>query len=122
MNIPECMACGACCAYGPQWVAVTKEEVKHLPEDMTEAAKPEKWTIYGRKTPFRVMRVIGPEDRCAALYGRIGREVSCYVYQKRPEMCRRFERGSQECTWLLGYYGIGEPIEACAPSEDTGSV
>jgi Fe-S-cluster containining protein len=122
MIIPECQKCGACCAYGPQWVAVTEEEASRLPSGMTEPAKPEKWTIYGRKIPFKVMTVIGSEDRCSALYGRIGREVSCSIYSKRPEMCRKFERGGPECTWLLGYYGIGEPIEACAPTEDTGTV
>jgi Fe-S-cluster containining protein len=121
MNIPECLHCGACCAYETQWVEVTLEDAKRLPETHVEPGKEEKWALYGLKTPPFAMKTIGYEERCTALFGRIGREVTCSVYENRPERCRTFERGSQECIWFLGFHHITEPFDY-SRYEGTGTV
>ena len=34
---------------------------------------------------------------CVALRGAIGQQVSCSIYARRPEECRRFTAGTKEC-------------------------
>lgn len=35
--------------------------------------------------------------RCGALQGELRRNCSCAIYGQRPEVCREFEAGSEEC-------------------------
>jgi Fe-S-cluster containining protein len=35
--------------------------------------------------------------RCVALEGTVGKQVSCTIYDIRPEVCRKFKPGSPVC-------------------------
>jgi Fe-S-cluster containining protein len=35
--------------------------------------------------------------RCVALSGELGVRVACDIHPHRPDACRRFEQGSEEC-------------------------
>src|SRR5207245_2670858 len=45
----------------------------------------------------RHRKLRGREQRCVALEGVLGVEVSCAIYQLRPAGCRRVQPGSREC-------------------------
>lgn len=52
------------------------------------------------------MNVCGPNGRCLALSGRIGKSVSCKIYKDRPDDCSSFEPGSKACLKARKIYGI----------------
>jgi Fe-S-cluster containining protein len=107
MKLPErCQTCGACCAFGDEWVEVTKEEAGLIPAELVALPDPDAdWEHLPR--PAFVMRA--KEGRCAALVGEVGRGVYCAIYACRPAVCRRFGRLSPACLWLLGWHGVGRP-------------
>lgn len=124
MKIPECVGCGACCAFSSNWVGVTEEERKKLPEyavvksdahyDWDPLPRPDyvMRTVAGNRlvsTPAERGQPPALGQRCWCLVGEIGSDVRCSVYENRPQECRAFERGSQGCLWLLGWYGLGRP-------------
>lgn len=37
------------------------------------------------------------EMRCVALDGELMKNVTCTYYENRPNVCRKFERGSRKC-------------------------
>jgi Fe-S-cluster containining protein len=47
---------------------------------------------------LRTAQVDG-DCRCAALNGRVGAQVSCAVYERRPGACRQFQAGSKVCDY-----------------------
>ena len=88
----DCRRCGACCA--PQiedafYVGVTDVDVARL----TRAWR-ERHVARGQ-----ILTRLDPGGRCVcvALRGAIGRRVSCAIYTRRPDECRRFEAGTPEC-------------------------
>jgi Fe-S-cluster containining protein len=87
---PDCLTCGACCAPREPWPAYV--EVTRLDRERFS-------------TRYRA-RVIDGElatvpdvggVRCVALRGAVGGRVACRIHPRRPDACRRFERGSPEC-------------------------
>lgn len=81
-KLHPCQSCGACCSI--YRVAFDQDE-----------------TISGNRVPrdlaFRVdsktlaMKTTRPgSQRCVALAGHIGKNVSCSIYQNRPSPCRNF--------------------------------
>ena len=96
----DCQRCGACCvnprvnrAEGfSEYVEVTSRDRellrhKHLIDRYTVA----------KKDGTRHLRVSGPDQRCTALLGGLGRTVHCAIYAVRPQPCRWLEPGSPEC-------------------------
>lgn len=90
----DCESCGACCAESG-FVAVS-------PTDTTPRAltRPTKGLGLSSETLCNLgercmKRHLG--GRCVALEGVIGEKVSCSIYTKRPNVCRRFEAGSPGC-------------------------
>ena len=45
----------------------------------------------------RHMKLVGQQQRCAALDGKLGERVSCTIYELRPSGCRAVVPGSKEC-------------------------
>ena len=43
------------------------------------------------------LKLVGREQRCVALAGRVGEKVGCTVYALRPMPCRDLAAGSVEC-------------------------
>jgi Fe-S-cluster containining protein len=89
-----CLACGACCAYSPNWprFSTERDEVLELiPRQLVNARS-------------SGMRCEG--DRCAALSGKIGIATSCTIYALRPEVCRTCMPGDAECTMARRKFGL----------------
>jgi Fe-S-cluster containining protein len=93
---PDCQSCGACCAGGPKWVEVTEADAERLLDHtLLDGGDIESFSM---KTD--------EDRRCVALAGCIGHDVACTVYERRPEVCREVERGSETCIFMLGMHGI----------------
>jgi hypothetical protein len=83
---PDCLACGACCAYSESWPAFIGEgDGAGIPDELID---------------FERQRMLCHGDRCAALAGEIGRRARCSVYENRPLVCREFQAGSEDCVMV----------------------
>jgi Fe-S-cluster containining protein len=94
----DCRTCGACCANPDEnrvegvvdWVEVgPREPLLRAPR---LAAR-----LVVRNSSGQCHLRLDPGGRCLALRGRIGRRVSCTIYDLRPEGCRKVEPGSARC-------------------------
>ena len=85
MGVNVCLSCGACCAFYRASFYWSEAE------DHTAGGVPLK--MVKKLTDFRlVMRgTEGPNPRCIALLGDIGRSVRCSIYERRASVCREFE-------------------------------
>ncbi len=83
----DCQECGACCRAAYHSVTVERED----PVVRLHAA-----LIEDRGSYLEIRR---RGDRCAALDGGLTREqpYSCAIYRDRPETCRDFELGGENC-------------------------
>lgn len=103
-GVPDCLTCGACCAYFHQ-VAVL--DIDPTPRRLTWAVW-ETEAIAGPKT--RWLRREPLEGHCIAFAGRVGQSASCAIYELRPNSCRAFEAGSDRCHAVRRVYGIEPPL------------
>lgn len=44
--------------------------------------------------------------RCVALTGRVGEQVACSIYERRPSPCREFEAGDYACNKARMRHGL----------------
>lgn len=96
--VPDCISCGACCVYG--LIAVNRRD----PEPLTEYIE---LTLDNADVVIeRVLPRDKVDGRCAHLGGTIGVNISCEVYEDRPNVCRDFEAGSDRCFGYRRMYGI----------------
>lgn len=61
------------------------------------------------KSNEHVVHMLGTSSknpRCNALIGEINQQVSCGVYDKRPEVCKIVEVGSIQCLKAREAHGI----------------
>ncbi len=79
----DCQTCGACCVEAG---AVILAEEDDVPAPLVQYV-----------ANLRCMVTEGTSFRCAALLGTVGRSVGCAIYGRRPEVCRSFDAGSDEC-------------------------
>ena len=98
----DCQNCGACCVSdfdAPDYVHVSNEEAEPFWErDLGKLLYEER--TYG--APAMSMRTREDECgncRCIALSGTVGKDVSCSVYDIRPNVCRNFEPGTDVCDY-----------------------
>lgn len=80
-----CRACGACCAFSPEWPRFSLEDdaaLDRIPPAFVDGEQ-------GR------MRCEG--NRCAALVGEVGVSTSCAAYAVRPDVCRACQPGDDAC-------------------------
>lgn len=84
-NKNYCMDCGACCTYFK--IYFPKKESSEfggqVPKEMVEKYDRTRINMKGRHL-FR-------GTPCVALTGEIGKNVSCSIYENRPNVCREFE-------------------------------
>lgn len=106
MSNLDCRACGACCISpysDPTYVSVTADDLARMPDrwrlrvlgSATEDAGGELVTRVSipRRGPLKDAEVCA----CVALRGSPGKQVSCWIYEARPEVCREFKPGSVAC-------------------------
>jgi len=100
MNQYDCVRCGACCCNPEEnraegyvdYIAVT-------PRDREIWSRPhllKRYTVENADGELH-MKLVGAEQRCAALLGALGRKVECAIYGQRPRGCRRVEPGDKSC-------------------------
>lgn len=75
----DCSKCGACCS-GGQFIPILPGD--DVPAIMTEASGTKMQESMGR---------------CIAMDGRIGVDVSCRIYDRRPVVCKTLAIGSWAC-------------------------
>lgn len=98
-DIYDCENCGACCRCFP--IFASKSDAEREPTIMEEARKLEAHLATEDKAyqlyplPFH--------ERCAFLK----EDQLCRIYETRPEVCRRFEAGSEQCKEARARVGIG---------------
>lgn len=98
--VPDsCKGCGACCSHLSVELIPGKDDV---PDYMTEFVKD-----YAVDVEVMKQRTDG---RCIAL----GKDNICTIYNRRPQVCKDFERGKPECIRSI------ERVEALAvdPTRD----
>ncbi len=90
----DCQACGACCSYSHEWPRFSTEsdeDLDLLPAQFVSADQ-------------SGMRCDG--ERCSALSGTIGKQVSCVIYGLRPDVCRTCLPGDDACTMARKAFGL----------------
>ena len=100
-SVPDCISCGACCFALP-CVGVRADE-KVSADDYWDV------TVEGKNGEIVVDRFVkrnGETFACVALDGTIGEDVSCRIYEQRPQVCRGFEAGSDKCHALRRSLGF----------------
>ncbi len=92
-----CQACGACCATFRVSFYWADADARGLPAELTEQINPRFGCMAGtnHRTP-----------RCTALGGTIESEVSCRVYEQRPEPCREVQAGDGQCLKARARHGL----------------
>lgn len=80
--VPDCQTCGACCT--AKW-AVDVEGSDDVPPHLVKDDR-----LFG---PIMRCRA----GNCIALRGTVGGAVRCSIYERRPQVCRGFEPGSEPC-------------------------
>ena len=85
---PDCKVCAACC-FSPRerYVVVTGEDHARLTTD----ERRELTIFHGIHCYMRMW-----QGHCAALE-KHGDEWLCSVYERRPQLCRDYERGGPAC-------------------------
>lgn len=89
-----CRTCGACCDYARAWPRFTLESdaaIGQIPAALVAA-------------DGSGMRCDG--ERCAALAGTVGTEVTCTIYAVRPIVCRDCLPGDDACTMARTARGL----------------
>ena len=98
-DTPDCTRCGACCAHFRVDFSVyeTEAEGGSVPQGLCERVTDDMARLRGTDHS---------PPRCAALWGQIGQEVRCGIYEWRPSPCREFEAGSPACLRVRRAHGL----------------
>lgn len=105
--IHPCLTCGACCAYfraSFYWAEADDATPGGVPAGMTRKLNEHRRSMIGMD---------GARPRCIALQGKIGKRVSCSIYEQRASVCRAFEpsweggRHNERCDRARAAWGLG---------------
>ena len=104
--VPDCLTCGACCAF-PVGVEVKRGEARPVLRYWeTEADDAPEGTVINRYLPM------DPETGyCGHLCGTVGGSATCGVYEDRPDECRIFEAGSDRCHEIRRIFGLEPQLD-----------
>jgi uncharacterized protein len=104
--VPDCLSCGACCA------AMLCVGVRPAEDEKLSAEEYWDITIEGKNEEITVDRYLRRDAEtlvCAFLHNQNGEPTACKIYERRPQICRDFDAGSDKCHALRRAYGI-EPF------------
>lgn len=95
----NCVECGACCASFRVDFHPSDGEARggRVPEGLYDELN---------GSIARMRGTDHAQPRCRALRGRIGEQVSCFIYDERPDPCREFEAGSDACLRARRWHGL----------------
>ena len=105
----DCVTCGACCCNPDENRRVSY--VDYIPVRTNDIALRRQAALLNEFTVEntdgeRHMRMTGPDQRCAALGGELGRAVACSIYRVRPRACHLVRAGDPTCLRLRKERGI----------------
>ena len=101
-----CLSCGACCA------AFRVDFHRADLATSETVGVPEALTVPLTATLVRMRGTDEAPQRCVALEGELGRQVSCSIYDRRPGPCRDFApyaplgMGDDACDRARRRYGL----------------
>jgi len=106
MGKVECDKCGACCQTFPVLVslsdAMREPRIKQCAIELPEHLKQPSWDFKLHPLPFhRGCCFLGGDDLCT-------------VYETRPDVCRTFEAGTEECAEARARLGL-PPLQEWQP-------
>ncbi|HKQ04152.1 MAG TPA: YkgJ family cysteine cluster protein [Blastocatellia bacterium] len=102
--LPDCLTCGACCAFFHQIAVLDRDPTpRRLTWMVWEAGE-----VSGPKT--RWLRREPDRGHCIAFTGSVGEHARCAIYELRPTSCRAFEAGSDRCRAVRRAYGLEPPM------------
>jgi hypothetical protein len=105
----DCQSCGACCCNTARNQASgTTEYVEVGRDDVLYREHRGLLRTLGQRNEAGVfhLRLVGEEQRCVALRGELGVDVSCTIYALRPRGCRVVTAGDDECLRARRHRGL----------------
>jgi len=109
----QCDLCGACCRTFPIYVSADDAErelrISREGKLLAEHLESPGWKYQLFPLPFH--------DACSFLGGG----NRCDIYETRPDVCRRFEPGSEQCQEARRKMGLAR-LEAIIEMADTESI
>ena len=81
------------------WVAIAEHEIL--------LTRPRLRNLVVRNADGKAHLRLDPAGRCVALRGKMGRQVSCSIYEVRPRACHRVQAGSARCLQYRHERGLG---------------
>ena len=96
----NCQTCGACCVHSGE---VTVMNAESVPRYLTRSVRGMMGYFSDDHYDMRRMARVPLSDmnndqsRCVALHGNVGTECRCKIYTQRPDVCRGFSVGSEDC-------------------------
>ncbi|MDQ8200881.1 YkgJ family cysteine cluster protein [Pelagicoccus enzymogenes] len=96
----DCTDCGACCRCYPIFASVSDAEREPLVSEKCVRVD----DFLGKGEVAYRMYPLAHTQGCAFL----GENQLCAIYESRPEVCRRFERGSDQCLRARERVGVGK--------------
>jgi Fe-S-cluster containining protein len=98
----DCTHCGACCVSdfdAVDYVHMLPQDVERLTEDEQETYVHVERSFGSPQTSMKTSYDSRDNCRCKALRGVLGEQVSCAIYDKRPNVCRNFTAGDSVCDY-----------------------
>lgn len=88
----DCRSCGACCT--PQ-----RNDAVYVGVRPADLLRMTRRFVAQHVAHDAILTKLDPVGRCVcvALRGTVGKRVSCSIYERRPDECRRLTVGSREC-------------------------
>jgi uncharacterized protein len=105
-EIPDCQTCGLCCVMFASVQLNSNDELSPLDYWEITINSDDNTEIVVDK----LLRRNGETGSCVHLSGELGKNVSCKIYEERPNICRKFAAGSDRCHALRRYIGLDEPL------------
>jgi Fe-S-cluster containining protein len=92
--ITDCVRCGSCCYGDEMWIHVMANDDAILGEENVQRLTV--LTEHGRGYRARSMKM--KDGRCVAFRDDLGDgRPGCSIYARRPDICRTFQAGSDDC-------------------------
>jgi Fe-S-cluster containining protein len=95
----DCEACGACCCNSePNKHHAFRDYVEVTSADVLWKRQEKLFSLAVLNAVGEThLKLVGREQRCVALSGKVGEQVGCTIYALRPTPCRDLQAGSLEC-------------------------
>ena len=108
----DCQACGACCANPEENRAEGFRDYVEVHKGAPLAKQPELLRRYAVRNARGVwhLKLVGAEQRCAAVEGKLGERVTCAIYAERPHGCHTVEAGDRRCRQYRRERGLGVDV------------